>query len=220
MKSIRSAILMIVLASAIACATPLVHTGHLNDYAALQPMGAAERVVWYLQKQPQLTPPKVLYIAPVAYAAEPVIRPSLEQELSALLRERLYVHALRTFAPRLIITKTEDLDEYAEIGYTANTLSVAITHVTRGNGPLRYLVGFGLGAATLQVEGMLRDAQTGAPLVELAIRVPHGGYPSMGINPRAISSRHCLRLATDVASGEIIHALATLWQITQEESPR
>ena len=216
----RLVILIGLLASAIACAAPLVQTGHLHDYGALQPIDTGNAVVWHLQRQPELAPPKVLYIAPVSYAAPPVIRPALEQELSALLRERLYVHALRTLVPRLIVTKTKDTDDYAEIGYTVDTLSVSITHVTRGNGLLRYVIGFGMGDAALQVEGLMSNAQTDEPLIELAVRIPHGGYPSMGINPRAISARHCLRLAADAASREIIQALATLWQLTEEETAK
>lgn len=220
MTCMRLAILIGFLAGVIACAAPLVQTGHLHDYGALQPVDTGNGVVWHLQRQPELAPPNVLYIAPVSYAAPPVIRLSLEQELSALLRERLYMHALRTLVPRLIIIKSKDTDDYAEIGYTVDTLSVAITHVTRGNGLLRYVIGFGMGDAALQVEGVMSNAQTDEPLIELAVRIPHGGYPSMGINPRAISARHCLRLAADAASREIIQALATLWQITQEEPTR
>ena len=220
MTCMRLAILVGFLAGVIACAAPLVQTGHLHDYGALQPVDAANRVVWHLQRQPELAPPNVLYIAPVSYAAPPVIRPSLEQEVSALLRERLYVHALRTLVPRLIITKTKNTDDYTEIGYTVDTLSVSITHVTRGNGLLRYVIGFGMGDTALQVEGVMSNAQTDEPLIELAVRIPHGGYPSMGINPRAISARHCLRLATDSASREIIQALAALWQLTEEETAK
>jgi hypothetical protein len=137
-----------------------------------------------------------------------------------LLRERLYVHALRTLVPSLIITKTRNIDDYTEIGHSVDTLRVAITHVTRGNGPVRYVIGYGMGDATLQVEGMLRNAQTEVPLVELAVRIRHGGYPSSGVNPRAISVRHCLRLASDTASREIIQALAALWQLTPQETAK
>ncbi len=220
MKYMRVVILIGLLASATACATPLVQTGHLYDYGALQPIDTGNAVVWCMQRPPELAPPKVLYIAPVSYAAPPVIRLSLEHELSALLRERLYVHALRILSPRLIITKTKDTDDYAKIGYTVDTLSVSITHVTRGNGLLRYVIGFGMGDAALQVEGVMSNAQTDEPLVEIAVRIPHGGYPSMGINPRAISTRHCLRLATDAACRDIIQALATLWQLTEEETAK
>ena len=220
MTCMRLVILIGFLAGAIACAAPLVQTGHLHDYGALQPVDTGNGVVWHLQRQPELTPPNVLYIAPVSYAAPPVIRPSLEQELSTLLRERLYVHALRTLVPRLIVTKTKNTDDYTEIGYTVDAVSVSITHVTRGNGLLRYVIGFGMGDAALQVEGVLLNAQTEVPLVELAVRIPHGGYPSMGINPRAISARHCLRLAADAASREIIQALAALWQLTEEETAK
>jgi hypothetical protein len=219
MKCIRLAMLCFILAGVIACATPLVHTGYLNDYEALQPVQGADTSVWYAQWKPDLTVPHVLYIAPVSYVAPPVIPPSLEREIAMLMRERLYIHALRAFAPRLIITKTEETDKYTEIGYTVDTLSVAVTHVTRGNGLLRYVIGYGLGAATLQAEGVLRNAQTEEHLLHFAVRISHGGNPSMGFNPRAMSSRHCLRLAADAAAHQIIRSLAKLWALPQQELP-
>jgi hypothetical protein len=152
----------------------------------------------------------IISVHDVKFLAEPDrANQRIADELSRLLRERLYWNLLREFERRAIITRERDLDDYAALGYRVLRLETAITSLEKGVGIARYVIGYGLGDAAVQVEGRLVDQHTNALTAEFAIRVRHNGFPSWGWNPRALSARHCWRLALDDAAQQLSKNLAS-----------
>jgi hypothetical protein len=153
----------------------------------------------------------VICVGDALFMAKPEgIDAQTSDELTHLLRERLYWNLLKDLTGRAIITRDPNLGDYLTLGYRAVRLQTAITSLQRGVGVARYIVGYGLGDAVVQVEGRLIDQRTNKWLAEFALRVHHNGYPSWGWNPRALSARHCWRLALDEAAQHVSKNLASL----------
>lgn len=129
-------------------------------------------------------------------------------ELLRTLRERFYTWVGRVYPyPTLMrynLLPDDPLLRKARCVFVES----CITHAGKGFGPARYIVGYGLGSVSLQVEGRLREGSPSGPVLgEFAIRVRHHGYPRFFWNPKVLSSLYCLKHAANETSWHLMRQL-------------
>jgi hypothetical protein len=209
-RLLRAAFVALIATVAAGCVHAPRPTGYLENYHGLvrQPMTAlgvyAERMP--AGKQSRLD--HVLQILPSRWDADRLPEPSREKELLDLLDNRLLVHLQRLAPPSVIVTRTREMENLDRRGANITQLRVSITHLEKGFGLFRMLLGgfMYLGATELQVEGRLVDYRTQQVLVRLARRGMGNGVVLGLPTPQSLSPRFCWRLSIDETA---LHRLAT-----------
>ncbi len=141
--------------------------------------------------------PDVIYLAPVR------VHPSCEdfelaKKTAAFIHSRLYDRLL--LAPReasILTTNAYDVKTFQETGRRIHRIETTLTECRRGNGLLRYVVGFGLGKVEFRIEGKVVDQATRLPLLLFQSHETNAGEPHMGWNPKVLSPEYCLLEAAD-----------------------
>ncbi len=123
-----------------------------------------------------------------------------EEKVLFTIRERFYRYLLRQYPHPVRVRYAWVPEDSATEGYRVVTLESAVTDVKKGNGWLRYLVGYGAGTTILQMEGRLLDGTGDTTVIsEFAIREDHAGYPNGFFNPTVLSAGYCLRYGAEQA---------------------
>jgi hypothetical protein len=98
-------------------------------------------------------------------------------------------------------------------------LELAITEIREGSGIARWLLGFFLGATTLQVEGRLRSLPDRQILAQFACRVLFSGDSHFALNVKALSDRYCLRVSSDWAARDISELPGLIFERWRPKEP-
>lgn len=131
-------------------------------------------------------------------------QPAAEENILFTIRERLYRYMLRQYEhPVRVRYAYRRSDRLLQEGRLI-TVRTYVTHVKRGQGLLRYLLGYGLGQCYMQVEGeIFEGAREPKKIGEFAVRTAHGGYAQNGMNVAVIRDDYVLRYAAEEAVSKL-----------------
>jgi len=142
------------------------------------------------------------------WQAELKLKESLEEEIIFVVRERLYRYLLREYPHPVRVRYAFVPSDPLVDGYRIIHVDSAITHAKRGSGWLRFLIGYGAGATTIQLEGRLHENPEADKLLgEFALRNDHGGYPHGFLNPRVFRAHYCMKYAVEQILSEFTQEL-------------
>lgn len=151
--------------------------------------------------------PVLFIIAEPIWIAEPNSDRQRDQ-VAFTLRERMYRYILREYPHPVRVRYAVGPDDPLLAGHRVLTIQSWITHVHRGSGFLRYAVGYGAGAAALQLEGRIVEGVGEGPVVaEFIVRDSHAGYPQQMLNTRVTKSTYALRYAAEAAMRDFTETL-------------
>lgn len=124
---------------------------------------------------------------------------SQEDEVLFVIRERLYRYLLREYPHPVRVRYAFIPSDPLLAGYRVIHVDTAVTHIKKGVGWVRFVIGYGAAATSLQIEGRLREGHEGDKLIgEFVLRDDHGGYPNGFLNPRVIYVHYCLKYAGEM----------------------
>ena len=130
--------------------------------------------------------------------------PADRDEILFTIRERLYRYLLRAYPHPVRVRYAMPLDDPMLNDHRVLTVQAYVTDIEDGQGFWRYAIGYGAGAAVMQIEGRIYEgAGQTEVLAEFALRESHGGYPNGFINPGVLSAPYCLKYATEEAIGKL-----------------
>jgi len=148
--------------------------------------------------------PVLFVVAAPQWVTAQTIDAENQEKVLFTIRERFYRYLLRQYPHPVRVRYAWSPEESITAGYRVITLESAVTEIRKGNGTLRYVIGYGAGACILQLEGRLLDGGAdGVPLAEFAIREEHAGYAQGFMNPRVFSDGYVLRYAAEEAIDKI-----------------
>lgn len=156
--------------------------------------------------------PRIIYINPVEMSLKVKKSGSLPKEIGSSLKNYFYRGLIREVYKDTIVIKDGDLEWYNDPENRIFILELAITHMKKGNGLLRYMIGFGLGQTDLQVEGRVFDYKSQDEIFAFAVRSRHSGNAYQGLNPRALSSKYCLRMSAQETAISVSKLFREVWQ--------
>jgi hypothetical protein len=185
------------------CGPSFRRTGYLADYSKLtfsDPHNSD--LAW--EELRDAPPPDVIFLSPILVRPGVFDDPELEARVVEVLTGQLYRRTINRYGGALRIgTREPNLDTMRVAGRVPYELEVAVTDAREGVGVLRWLLGFGLGASKLQIEGHLRTWPDRMPVARFACRVVHPGLSYMGLNPKALSATYVLSVSADWAAYDI-----------------
>ncbi|MBN1901147.1 DUF4410 domain-containing protein [Candidatus Sumerlaeota bacterium] len=159
----------------------------------------------------RLCRPRILYVNPVSLSDNVKALGSISRETGTSIRDDFYRGFVREVFKDILILKEGNLEWYDDPENRIMILDLSITHLKKGNGLLRYMIGFGLGQTDLQLEGRLYDHRTAEEAMAFAIRLRHMGNSYQGLNPRALSSPYCLRMSGQEAAISLSKLVREIW---------
>jgi hypothetical protein len=128
---------------------------------------------------------------------------SQEEEVLFVVRERFYRYLLREYPHPVRVRYAYYPDDPLIAGYRVIHLDAAVTHVRKGVGWVRFIIGYGAAATTMQLEGRLREGVDGEKVIgEFVLRDDHAGYPNGFMNPRVMYVHYCLKYAAEEIIGK------------------
>lgn len=155
--------------------------------------------------------PGILCILPVKYNSPTGKQSKLSKEMTSFFRDYIYWGLVEEAFHNMLLLKEDSLGNYEDPEARIAVLESRITHMKKGNGLLRYVIGFGLGQSDIQVEGSLRDYKTRKEILSFVMRYQHSGNAYQGLNPRALSGRYCLRMSIEQMSRTITDLIKDVW---------
>jgi len=171
---------------------------------------------------PETSRPLLLVIAESEWAAPEKMDPDDRAEILFTLRERIYRYSLRAYGHPVRVRWAYDPRDPLLQGYRVVTVNSRVTDVSRGNGLLRYVIGYGAGAVALQFEGELCEG-TGPDARRIGAfvsRVHHGGYSQGGWNPDVYLASYCSKYAVEVGVTKLMERLPELLPGAVTAEPR
>lgn len=212
------ALLLLLLAS---CTPRTLTPAFISDEISFNYKNDKDLKVWVSPTTDTLKPPEMVYVAAVQWVDDGNIEPPLKKELGNFLRQYFYHGLLRQNYFDIKLPQTENLQLYTENKPRLLILETAVTRIRKGSGLLRYFIGYGLGQSDLQIEGRLREEFGGNEVMAFVMRYRHLGNAYMGKNPRASSSRYCLRLSMEAVALTVTDLMKEVWAKNMEfENPR
>jgi hypothetical protein len=144
--------------------------------------------------------PLLLIVAPSEWKTSLKMDADDREEILFTTRERMYRYLLRAYPHPVRVRWAFDPRDPLLNGYRVVTVTSRITNVGTGESFSRYLVGYGLGATSVQVEGeLLEGIEEKSLLGEYVVRARHGGYSQSGWNPDVFLASYCCKYAVDEA---------------------
>jgi len=127
-----------------------------------------------------------------------------EEDVLFTLRERMYRYLLRNYPHPTRVRYAYLPDDKIIKEYRVVEIDSKVTHVTKGNGFLRFMIGYGLGAVTLQYEGSMKEIHPGEEFIgAFALRQRHAAYPNGFINTSVFKDAYCMRYAAEALVHEL-----------------
>jgi uncharacterized protein DUF4410 len=163
----------------------------------------------------KLRPSRVLYVAPVEWKEKKTLFKRERKEIGKFLRNYFYQGLLYENFHEMILTKRKNLEAFKDMGYRINRLEISITHINRGTGIYRYLIGFGLGSSDLQIEGKILDNESGEEIMSFVSRCRHAGNSYNGMNPRSLSGMYCLKMSIEEETIKITDIIKDIWSCSE-----
>lgn len=151
------------------------------------------------------TQPTVFIVAPCEWrAAYDEFEPEEVDEILFTIRERTYRYLLRAYPHPVRVRYAMPLDDPKIQNHRILTVRTYLTEIDDGQAFWRYFLGYGAGAAVMQLEGRILEGVDEEELVaEFALRESHGGYPNGFFNPQVMSAPYCLNYAAEEAIGKL-----------------
>lgn len=216
---------LLVVACALAgCYTTPIATGFLPDYQNLARVGKTDIYMQRVGGANVTKPPAMIAVNAVGWGAKASDTDDAETigELEEALVRHCYSSALELYPSPILVTWENDLALYMARFDPIYRLEVAVTDIKRGNGLLRYMIGYYAGTATLQAEFRLREAKTNRLLATFACRRYAPGPAYGGLNLMVFSSKYCLTRETERMAYDIMPAVADALEgvgVTEVEAP-
>jgi hypothetical protein len=194
------------------CATPqVVPSGFLHDY---NPLRLREDSTVYIADFPTTVSAitHVIFLRDIdSWMDDENVDEKFAEEMCQVLTTRLRMRMLQQVkgSSILVLEKESELAAYRNMpGVGILVVDCAITHLDKGVGISRYLIGFGLGDAqvTVEVKGTLTTNGVRESRQMVVFARSHGN-PYTGLNPRSLSGRYTVRLALDSAAQKIVQML-------------
>lgn len=152
----------------------------------------------------------VLFVVPMpTWESERNMDEQAMENVLFTIRERTYRYLLRSYAHPVRVRYAYHPADPLIQNYRVITLDMAVTDHRKGSGIVRYLVGYGAGAAVLQIDGRIIEG-TGERAREIgrfASRESHAGYPQGYMNPSVTKASYALRYVAEVAVNDLVAAL-------------
>ena len=131
-----------------------------------------------------------------------------EQEITFTLRERMYRYLLREYPHPVRVRYAYSAEDPLVRNHRMLVVESAVTHTTKGSGFLRYVIGYGAGAASLQYEGRIYEGLDKKKLVaEFAARESHAAYPQGFMNLAVWQASYTLKYAAEATIRDVSGAL-------------
>ena len=158
-----------------------------------------------------LFPPRVIHVPPVRWSQKDPLSPNTKDYLGDYLRTRFYYNFYASRQGDMWILQKDALKGFMLPEGRVAVLEMEVTHLRRGNGLFRYVIGYGLGRTDIQIEGRLKESSTGEEIFAFVAREHHEGYSYNGLNPRALSSRYCLKRSMQPIAKRISETMRDVW---------
>ncbi len=134
--------------------------------------------------------------------------PARSESIIFTIRERIYRYLLRSYPHPTRVRYAFRRSELATLGSRVITITANVTDHKKGNGFLRYFVGWSLGKSKIQIEGEIFEGPNREHKIgEYAIRKGHAAYAQNGWNVAVIDSCYCTRYAVEEAILDFTQAL-------------
>lgn len=132
--------------------------------------------------------------------------PKDEGEILFTVRERFYRYLLRSYPHPVRVRYAIRTDDPLLARHRVIVVSPRVTDFKKGSGTLRYLFGYGMGKARLQVEGQIFEGlEEKKKIGEFAFRVAHQGYAQSGFNTDVLDDDYCLKYAAEEGILKLTH---------------
>lgn len=194
------------------CATQTLPPSFVSETPSMNFHNAPAVKMRVSSNVPLLRRPGVLYILPVKYRSPTGKQDKLSKDMESFIRDYLYWGLVGDAFHNMLLLKEGNIENYDDQETRIAVLETRIAHMTRGNGLLRYFIGFGLGQSDIQVEGVLRDYKTNEEILSFVMRYQHSGNAYQGMNPRALSGRYCLRMSIEQITITITDLIRDMWK--------
>jgi hypothetical protein len=148
-------------------------------------------------------------VSPVSWTAAKGFpnEPEREEGILEVVRERTYRYLLRRYKHpvrvRWAFQQSDPLTADARI----ITIESYVTDIKRGDAIPRYLIGFGLGQARIQIEGEIFEGRERRRIGQFGIRRGHGAYAQNGFNTRVLKDDYVLKYAAEEAVADLTAVL-------------
>lgn len=141
--------------------------------------------------------PEPIWLVDDPYPGEP----EKTDELTFTVRERLYRYLLRKYPHPTRVRYGCSRNDPKFKDHRFVTIQTYVTWYDKGIGFTRYILGWGIGQAGVQIEGDFIDGfvDDGKKIGEFAVRTQHGGFAQNGINVNVLKSNYCLKYASEEA---------------------
>ncbi len=128
-------------------------------------------------------------------------KPDKNDEITFTVRERLYRYLLRKYPHPTRVRYACTSDDPMFENHRFITIQTHLTWYDKGFAPTRYVLGWGIGQASIQIEGDIFDGfpHDGKKIAEFAIRADHAGFAQNGLNVNVLDSAYCLKYAAEEA---------------------
>lgn len=208
----RVLLFLILMLLATGCATKLRPTEFRSAQA--EPILRINKAQEFYPVEPTLSnfnsepnPRPILFVInKPTWGAKSKLKPSEIDDVSFTLRERLYRYILRQYGHPARVRYAYIPSDPLTKDYDVIFVDSQVTHAETGSGPMRFILGYGAGATTLQVEGSFNLKQTettSIPLLNFAARQKHGAYPNGFMNTQVWDDAYCLKYATEAMIGKL-----------------
>ncbi len=209
-QAYRTVSLLVAACALTGCYTTPVATGFLPDYQNLARVGKSDIYMQRVDDANATKPPAIIAVNAVGWGAKASDTEDAETigELEKALVRHCYSSALELYPSPTMVTWEDDLALYMARYDPIYRLEVAVTDIKRGNGFLRYFLGYYAGTAAIQGEFRLREAKTNRLLATFACRRYAPGPAYGGFNLMVFSSNYCLMRETERMAYDILPVVA------------
>lgn len=167
--------------------------------------------------------PVLFIVAKPVWRAPIRLKVEEEDEVLFTVRERLYRYLLRAYPHPVRVRYAYTPGDPLTKNDRVLTVSSAVTDIKKGSGFWRYVIGYGVGAVELQLEGQIIEGpeEGGGKVVgEYAIRKRHGGYPNGFLNPSVMQVPYCLKYAAEAAIDELAKGIRKSIPAAEPSAPK
>lgn len=193
------------------CVTHTLKPSFINSEKEFNYINKPDTKIRFSENRDELNKPYAFNIAPVKWEDRAHLYPSDQKDLGEFLRRYFYYGLLDESLNDMILLRKDDPGSYAGMQKRLGVMETSITHVRRGNGILRYFLGYGLGRTDIQVEGRVTDFHSGEEIMAFVLRRYHEGNAYGGWNFRALSNEYCLRMSLEEIALNVADLLRNTW---------
>jgi len=189
------------------CAYSIRPSGYLDSYANFNYRDLPDLKIRSAGSPESMPSPDVIIVRDVEIGVG-IERVAGIREYAGLLRQKVYDRVLVQYRKSAIVTLADtDLEIYQSLGRRIYEMKVAITQLDPGSSRLRYWIGYGAGAAFIQLEGRLVDLEANKTVCSFVVCDRNGGEPWCGFSPKGASDAYCITQSFDTLVRKLVWSI-------------